>query len=90
LKPSITFINPVANFTILGITLLSPNQPNQVIDRDANYRFLDGAYADAGYPIYFERSINPAVYNPMNSTTNRAIDSNVAYVFEYSLDNGAT
>jgi hypothetical protein len=87
IRPLSAFNNPPANYTILGITLLSPNTDKQVIDRDATYRFLEGAYNDGGYPIYFERSVNTTTYKPITPTS-RNVDSNLSYVLEYSLDNG--
>jgi hypothetical protein len=89
IKSLSAFNNPPANYTIIGITLHSPNTDKQVINRGANYRFLEGAYNDAGYPIYFERSVNPTTYRTI-TTTNRNIDSNLSYVVEYSLDDGVT
>ena len=85
IKSQSAFSNPI-NTTILGITILSPKQNNQVIDRDAKYILLDGAYLDAGYPIYFERSINPNQFNVINGSTYRTIDTNLAYMLDYSLN----
>lgn len=73
--------NTQSNFTVLGITVLSPSQKGQVVDRDFDYASLIGDYAGGGYPIYFERSINPANFNT-------PVDEDLAYIFEYSLDNG--
>jgi len=88
IKSDITWTDPDQTFRVIGITFLSPIIDNQVINRNAIYKMLDGAYLDAGYPIYFERSINPDIYTPMSATV-RNLDSNLAYLFEYSLDNGA-
>jgi hypothetical protein len=33
-----------ADFTVLGVTILSPNFPNQVVDRDQNYASLIDPY----------------------------------------------
>ena len=93
IKPSIRFVDAPANFTVIGVTLLSPNIDRLVIDRDAIYRFLGGVgtdFYDAGYPIYFERSINPAQYTLINGTTVRDVDENLGYLLEYSTDNGTT
>ena len=69
-----------SNFTIIGVTLLSPIFSNQVIDRDKSYGALTNTYQGVGYPIYFERSVNPQLMpGPANG--------NVAYQFEYN--NGA-
>ena len=69
------------NFTVTGVTILSPNLFGQVIDRDENYAALTGAYLNSGYPLYFERSVNPTDYSgPVNE--------NLSYHFEYSIDDG--
>ena len=78
---NVTLSDP-GDFTVLGITILSPNFANQVVDRDQNYASLTGDYAQLGYPIYFERSIDP------NNDFTPPVDENLGYVFEYSLDNG--
>ncbi|MDD3124599.1 MAG: T9SS type A sorting domain-containing protein [Candidatus Kapabacteria bacterium] len=71
------------NFTVLGITVLSPAHNGQVVDRDYTYASLAGDYYDGGYPIYFERSVNPAAYfGP--------VDEDLGYLLEYSIDDGAT
>jgi hypothetical protein len=85
----VTFVDAPANFTIIGVTLLSPIKNNLVIDRDANYKFLEGIYTSSGYPIYFERSINPSIYTPITPTS-KNIDEDLGYLFEYSLDGGTT
>ena len=89
IKPNISFIDPDQTFQVIGITFLSPINDKQVINRSARYNFLDGAYFDAGYPIYFERSINPEIYLPISNPNVKNLDSNVAYLIEYSLDNGS-
>lgn len=80
IKSSAIWTDP-GDFTVTGVTVLSPNQFGQVVDRDENYTVLTGAYAQGGYPIYFERSISPALYQA-------PVDEDLAYDFEYSLDNG--
>jgi hypothetical protein len=70
-------------FTVLGVSILSPATNGQVVDRDFDYQSLGADYAGGGYPIYFERSINPALYTS-------PIDEDLAYLFEYSLDDGKT
>lgn len=88
IKAQAVFTEP-GSFNVLGVTLLSPIFNGQVVDRDKNYAALSGAYAPAvgqpanGYPIYFERSINPSNYVA-------PIDENIGYKFEYSLDSGST
>jgi len=86
LTDSINFVNP-NNFKIVGITILSPNLSSNVVDRDKDYLSLGERYFGGGYPIYFERSINPAKYLAPTSSA-KVIDDDLSYVFEYSLDNG--
>jgi hypothetical protein len=80
---SVSLVDP-ADFTVLGVTILSPNFPNQVVDRDQNYASLIDAYSELGYPIYFERSIDP------NNDFTAPVDEDLGYIFEYSLDNGTS
>ncbi len=80
-KSKTTFKDP-ASFNILGVTLLSPSKYGQVIDRDQNYRSLSNSYSGGGYPVYFERSINPAAYTS-------PVDEDLGYSLEYSTDNGS-
>lgn len=80
IEENITFIDP-DNFDIIGITIISPNLESQVIDRDQDYSSLINEYSDGGYPIYFERSVNPSAYSA-------PIDEDLAFRFEYSLDDG--
>jgi hypothetical protein len=82
IKSNITFSNP-GDYKVLGVTILSPNKYGQVVDRDADYAALSGEYTSGGYPIYFERSINPSQYTA-------PIDEDLAYMFQYSLNNGST
>ncbi len=82
IKSNITFTNP-GDYNVLGVTILSPNKYGQVVDRDADYAALSGDYSGGGYPIYFERSVNPTIYNA-------PIDEDLAYMFQYSLNNGST
>lgn len=66
-----------SNFTIIGVTLLSPKFTGQVIDRDKDYACLANNYKGVGYPIFFERSVNPQSYpGPANG--------NIAYVLDYN------
>ncbi len=81
-EDSVTFTDP-GDFTVTGITIISPNTYGQVIDRDQDYGALSGSYSRGGYPIYYERSVNPSVYTA-------PVDENLAYKFEYSLDDGAS
>lgn len=71
------------DFTVTGLTLLSPNSLGQVVDRDQDYLSLTGDYEGGGVPIYFERSINPNDYES-------PVDNDLAYSLEYSLNNGGT
>lgn len=66
-----------SNFTIIGVTLLSPKFSGQVIDRDKPYSSLANNYQGVGYPIYFERSVNPQA-NPGPANGNNA------YSLEYN------
>ena len=74
--------NP-GNYSVLGITILSPNFFGQVVDRDLDYASMTGVYAALGYPIYFERSVN------IRNEYNIPLDNSLGYVFEYSLDDGS-
>jgi hypothetical protein len=40
--------------------------------------------SELGYPIYFERSIDP------NNDFTAPVDEDLGYIFEYSLDNGTS
>ena len=75
----------ISDFTVTGITIISPNQPDQVIDRDKNYASLVVPYINSGYPIYFERSVNPLTY-PVTSAVQ--VNDSIGYLFEYSMNNG--
>lgn len=87
IENQITWTDPSQSYTVTGLTILSPNQPNMVVDRDGTYAVLTGEYADGGYPVYFERSINPSTYTiPVGTAP--ALDEDLAYSFDYSLDNG--
>ncbi len=76
IKTSVDFSNPSA-FTIVGITVLNPNGPSEVVDRDKTYQSVP-----TGYPIYFERSA-------LTSAGGYGV-SGVAYAFDYSLNGGAS
>ncbi len=76
IKSSVTLSDP-PNFSIIGITVLNPNGPSEVVDRDKTYASVTG-----GYPIYFERS---ALTSPGGYAT-----ANVAYAFDYSLNGGSS
>ncbi|MFP4368209.1 MAG: LamG-like jellyroll fold domain-containing protein [Candidatus Kapaibacterium sp.] len=76
------FTDP-GNYDLLGVTVLSPNYDGQVVDRDHNYASLNGVYTGGGYPVYFERSVNPQEYTV-------PVDEDLAWHFEYSLDDGNT
>lgn len=82
IESTVTFTNP-ADFTIVGITILNPNGPSEVVARSKTYASV-GATGAAGYPIYFERSgLNlPAIATPSTNAT--------AYIFEYSLNSGSS
>ena len=80
---NVSIVDP-SDFTVVGVTILSPNFPNQVVDRDQNYASLIDPYNELGYPIYFERSIDP------NNDYTAPVDEDLGYIFEYSLDNGTS
>lgn len=82
-------INPDSLYKVTGITILNPNFLGVVVDRDQSYPMLDGDYLDGGYPIYFERSVNPSVYTVPNGPP-PSVDEDLAYLFEYSLDDGSS
>jgi len=77
---SIVSLKEHPKFTVLGVTILSPNFKGNVIDRDHDYVCLKGDYAGGGYPIYFERSVDPILY-PSDS-------EDLAYQIDYSLNQG--
>ncbi len=77
-----TIINPT-DMTITGITILNPNGPNQAVNRDPT-QALASLDPNRGYPIYFERS---GLENPSTYVYGA---NNMAYLFEYSLDGGAS
>lgn len=78
-----TYTEP-GDFTVLGVSVLSPNKPDQVINLDKSYASLTGNYAGKGYPLYFERSIDPGDY------TASTVDDRIGYLIEYSTDDGST
>lgn len=74
------------DFTIRGVTVLSPNQPNQAVNRYKSPALASLA-PNNGYPVYFERS-------GLGYASGAAADSygnpKYAYQLDYSLDNGST
>ncbi len=76
IKSNVNFNDP-ANFTIVGVTVLNPNGPSEVVDRDKTYQSVP-----TGYPIYFERSglVAAGGYGV----------AGVAYAFDYSLNGGSS
>ena len=89
IKSKCNLINTDANFKVIGVTFLSPIFNKMVIDRDANYLFLTGEYANSGYPVYFERSVNPNLYS-IPTAKPVVVDESLAYLLEFSLDNGVS
>jgi len=86
----------IAPFTILGTSVLYPNGPaNTTVDRDRGITNPNNpllaptinAIAD-GWPIYFERSIDPS--SPDYYTALGLLDNDNAYLFEYSLNSGTS
>lgn len=86
IESNIRFADP-GDFSVIGITVLFPNHDGIVVDRDQNYISLTGDYAGGGFPIYFERSVNPSVYTPPSGPP-PSVDNDVAYSMDYSTDNG--
>ncbi|MFN8367875.1 MAG: LamG-like jellyroll fold domain-containing protein [Candidatus Kapaibacterium sp.] len=76
IESQVSFVDP-SDFTIIGITILNPNGPSEVVDRDKVY-----ASVASGYPIYFERSGIVAA--------NGYGVAGAAYVFDYSLNGGSS
>ncbi len=87
IETQVRFVDPDPQYKVVGITIISPNFDGMVVDRDQAYPMLLTDYADSGYPIYFERSFNPALVTAP-STPPPAVDEDVSYLVEYSLDNG--
>lgn len=77
------------NFTVLGLDIIFPKQNGTIIDKDMNYACLTSYYGGGGFPIYIERSVNPVLY-PAPKATQPALNENLAYHFQYSLDNGSS
>lgn len=65
------------DMTIKGITILSPNGPNDIVNRDKEYSSM----STAGYPIYFERS---GLFSPM--PISRYGSNKLAYAFDYVIN----
>ena len=84
----VTFTDP-GNFNIVGITILYPNHEGVVVDRDQDYISLTGDYARGGFPIYYERSINPSVYSAPSGPP-PSVDNDLGYSLDYSTDDGST
>lgn len=83
IRTNTTFTDPPA-LTIIGITVLNPNGPAEVVDRDKPYASINSTSANRGYPIYFERSgLDPNNSNIHGTTA-------TAYVIEYSLNGGTS
>lgn len=93
IESQVSFVNP-ASFTVIGITVLNPNGPSEVVDRDRGAStgapYLGTslntplAAANNGYAIFFERSIDRTVYTPA------VVDPNLGYAFDYSLNGGTS
>lgn len=63
------------NMAIKGITILNPNGPNEVVNRNKSYISLNAA----GYPIYFERS---GLFRP-TATSRYGTSPKLAYAFDF-------
>ena len=74
-----TATNPT-DITIIGISILNPNGPKEVVNKYYQYASLGGTIY--GYPIYFERSglVNTSTYNYGTDA--------LAYQASYSIDGG--
>lgn len=71
----------VTTANIVGITVLNPNGPSEVVDRDKLYTSVN-LNNNGGYPIYFERSGLALGALPGTTAT--------AYLLEYSLNGGSS
>lgn len=81
---ALSFVNPGA-FTIKGVTILNPNGPSEVVDRDGSYYTTN----ILGYPIYFERSgISSVTTVATAGTTNEYGDQELSYYLDYRLTTG--
>lgn len=87
IKSSCTLSDP-GQTKIIGINILAPTREGLVIDRDKAYPQLLTVYANTGFPIYFERSVNPSAYPAPGGQT--GINDNIGYSLSYSLDNAAS
>lgn len=83
---ALSYTNP-GSFTIKGVTVLNPNGPAEVVDRDGSYYTTN----ILGYPIYFERSGISAVNTVATAgVTNEYGDQELAYFLDYRLTTGGT
>jgi hypothetical protein len=87
IESKVLFKNP-NDLTVVGVTLLNPGYKGQTLDRDKAPLGVNGGFAKLGHPIYIERSVNPTKYRVPN--TAGLVDDNVAFLYEYSLDDGLT
>ncbi len=75
-------------FNVIGLTMLTPKSENNLIDRDKSYKSLTLGYANLGYPIYYERSVDTSIYK-IPTKMPPALAKNVAFSLEYTTDSGA-
>jgi Concanavalin A-like lectin/glucanases superfamily len=77
-------------FSIIGVTLLSGVSIGNVIDRNKDYKCLEyyndqiqtnSVYKGAGYPIFYEHSVNPQEYIG-------AVDVGISWIIDRSTDGG--
>lgn len=66
------------NMKIKGITILNPNRPNEIVNREKEYSFM----ITAGYPIYFERS---GIFTP-SAPSRYGTSNKLAYAFDYVVN----
>ncbi|MCC6844943.1 MAG: hypothetical protein LC116_08060 [Bacteroidetes bacterium] len=81
----IVYTDPVRSL-IKGLTIINPNGPSEVVDRDGTY-FTEGIL---GYPIYFERSGLSTVATITTIATNEYGDEELAYYIDYRLSPAAS
>jgi hypothetical protein len=79
---NISYVNP-GTYRIRGITLLNPNGPNEVVDRNST-SFTTNV---AGYPIYFERSGLATDHSALTGAGQYGSTS-IAYALDYRTTNG--
>ncbi len=77
----ITFQNE-PDFPVLGVKILFPVKAGTLLDRDYNFPFLTGSYKNKGFPVYYERTIDPAFFD-IPEPSNTQIDKDLSYKLSY-------